>query len=86
MLNSDLNNLNNILIAINVSILTEIEVDTLNSWVFEVEKDYFNAINAVLNARNEANTARNRFYHYALAHGYEYAKVEMKTDTVCIIG
>ena len=41
MENIDLNNLNNILIASNISTLTEIEVESFSSYTFDTQKSYF---------------------------------------------
>jgi len=86
MENIDLNNLNNILIASNISTLTEVEVEAFNSYVFDIEKDYFDAIYSLIISRNEPTTSRNRFCDYALTQNYTYKKTEIKTDTIWIIG
>ena len=86
MENTDLNNLNNILIASNISTLTEVEVEAFNSYVFDIEKDYFDAIYSLIFSRNEPTSARNRFCDYALTQNYTYIKTEMKTDTIWTIG
>ena len=79
-------NLNNILIACNISTLTEVEVEAFNSYIFDIEKDYFDAIYSLIMSRNEPTIARNRFCDYALTQGFTYIKTEMKTDTLWIVG
>ena len=86
MENTDLNNLNNILIASNISTLTEIEVESFSSYTFDTQKSYFDAIYSLVISRNESTSARNRFCEYALTQNYTYIKTEMKADTLWIIG
>lgn len=86
MENTDLNKLNNILIASSISTLTDVEVENFSSYIFDTEKSYFDAIDALLISRNEPTSARNRFCDYALTQGFTYIKTKMKTDTVWTIG
>jgi len=84
--NEDLLAINNILIATNLSTLTQVEVDNLSTFVFTIEKDYYDVVEALLNARNSSNTDRNRFYDYADQKGYKYKRIEVKSDVIWIIG
>jgi hypothetical protein len=84
--NENLLAINNILIATNLSTLTQVEVDSLSTFVFTIEKDYFDVVYALLNSRNLSNTDRNRFYDYADQFGYVYTRVESKSDVFWIVG
>lgn len=84
--NEDLLAINNILIATNLSTLTQVEVDNLSTFVFTIEKDYYDVVYALLTSRNSSNTDRNRFYDYADQLGYVYVRIEIASDVFWIVG
>ena len=84
MTDEDLTTLNNIMISSDNSLLTGMEHDQYDDYVFVNPKSFYDVCLAILVARQVSNTKLSNFYTFSSSQGYTYTPTPINDDILWI--